>query len=130
MEIFKIIGIAFVIVVCIMLIKNTKPELAFAVTVAGSVIIASYAIDLVFQTFSVFAQLTEIGVIDSSLVKLILKMIGIGYMVEFSANILRDFGGESVADKVVLCGKLTILSLSVPLIQTLINLLKKFLELI
>jgi hypothetical protein len=41
-----------------------------------------------------------------------------------------DLGANSVADKVVLGGKLTILVLSLPIIESLLTLIKSFLELI
>ena len=44
-------------------------------------------------------------------VKVILKMVGIGYLVEFSAGILNDFGQNSLADKLVFCGKIVVLVL-------------------
>ena len=38
-EIIKIIGVAFVVAVTALLLKTTKPELSFAVTVTGVIII-------------------------------------------------------------------------------------------
>ena len=39
MEIFKIIGVAFVTAISAILLKSTKPELSVAVTVTGVIVI-------------------------------------------------------------------------------------------
>ena len=46
MEIFQLIGIAFVTAVAALLLKETKPELAFAVTVAGGIILLLFVFDV------------------------------------------------------------------------------------
>lgn len=68
--------------------------------------------------------------IDQSLVKIILKIVAIGYLVEFSAGIVEDFGSKSIADKLVLAGKIIIFTVSIPIIQSLITLIGNILELI
>lgn len=130
MEIFQLIGIAFVTAIAALILKNTKPELAFAVTVAGSIILLMFVFDLFSDTFSVFGKIAAATGIDNSLVKILLKMIGIGYLVEFSAGILNDFGQSSVADKLVFCGKVVILVLAVPIIESVLALVNQFLGLI
>ena len=62
--------------------------------------------------------------------KLLLKMVAIGYLTEISAGILVDFGSASLADKVVIGGKLTIILMSLPVIESLLNIMKSFLQII
>jgi stage III sporulation protein AD len=54
---------------------------------------------------------------------IIFKVTAIGYIVDFSASTIRDFGLNSLADKVVFVGKLIIFSLSMPIIYGVLNLL-------
>ena len=100
-ELIKIIGVGLVTAIAAVLLRSTKPELSFAVTVAGVVIILIFAIDLVSETFGIFAEIGEMAGIDDALVKIIVKIIAIGYLVEFAAGIVEDFGSKSVADKLV-----------------------------
>ena len=58
------------------------------------------------------------------------KIIGVGYLTEFGAGILTDFGSQTIADKVSLAGKLTIVLLSLPVLESLLELMKGFLQLI
>jgi len=130
MEIFQLVGIAFVTAVAALLLKATKPELAFAVTIAGGIILLLFVFDLVRDSLGIFQKIADSTGIDSALIKILLKMIGIGYLVEFSAGILSDFGQNSIADKLLFCGKIVILVLSLPIIEGVLELVGKLLGLI
>ncbi|MBQ7913558.1 MAG: stage III sporulation protein AD [Clostridia bacterium] len=129
-EIFKILGIAIVTAVSAILLKSSKPELSFAVTVTGVIIILLFVVDCMKDVLTVFQVITAATGIESGLIKLLLKIIGVGYVTEFGAGILTDFGSVAIADKVVLGGKLTIVVLSLPILQSLLQLIGKFLELV
>ena len=128
--IFQLVGIAFITAVAAILLKATKPELSLAVTIAGSIILLLFVFDLLGGTVSIFRKIADMTGIESSLVKAVLKMIGIGYLVEFSAGILSDFGQNSLADKLVFCGKVIILVLAVPILENVLSLIVKLLGLI
>lgn len=130
MEIVKIIGIAFVTSICSILIKSTKPELSFAVTTAGVLLILMQIFSNISKISNVFFEITELTGVGNDLLKTLLKMVAIGYLTEISVSILTDFGSVSLADKVALGGKLTIVLLSLPIIQTLLNLMQGFLKII
>ena len=128
MAIFQLVGIAFITAIAALILKQTKPELAFAVTIAGSVILLLFVFEILRGSVSIFGEIAGNTGIDSSLVKVLLKMVGIGYLVEFSAGILTDFGQGSVADKLIFCGKVIILVLAIPILQSVLALIKQLLE--
>ena len=130
MEIFKIIGVAFVTAITAILLKSTKPELSFAVTVTGVIVILVFVADMLQNTVNIKSTIASLTGIENGLIKILLKIVGVGYLTEFSAGILNDFGSNAVADKVILGGKLTILILSLPIIESVLNLISGFLELI
>ena len=57
-------------------------------------------------------------------------MLGIGYLVEFTAGILKDFGQNSLADKLVFCGKVVILALAIPVLESVLGFIRDLLELL
>ena len=130
MEIFQLVGIAFITAVAALILKNTKPELAFAVTVTGSIILLLFAFEMFKSSITIFQTIADTTGIDSSLIKILLKMVGIGYLVEFSAGILNDFGQNSVADKLIFCGKIVVLILAIPILESVLSLISKLLGLI
>ena len=130
MQIFQLVGIAFITAVAAILLKETKPELAFAVTVAGSIILLLFVFELFQSSVGIFTEIANATGIQSSFVKILLKMVGIGYLVEFSAGILNDFGQNSVADKLVFCGKIIILVLALPILESVLSLIVDLLGMI
>ncbi len=130
MELIRIIGVALVTALAALFLKSSKPELAFAVTIAGAVIILLFIVDMLAASFQIFAEIAKKTGIDSSLVRIIIKIVAIGYLVEFSAGVIEDFGSKSIADKLVLAGKVIIFAVSIPIIQSMLTLIGGFLELI
>lgn len=128
MDIFKIIGVAFIVAITALLLKSTKPELSFAVTVTGVIIILLFLIDALQDTLHFLTELALFAGVENGLLKILLKIVGVGYLTEFCAGILNDFGSNTIADKVVLGGKITILLLSIPIVEGLFNLIRGFLQ--
>ena len=129
-EILKIIGVAFITTVAAILLKGTKPELSFSVTVTGVIVILLFIIDAMRTTLAIFTVIAEMTGIENGLIKILVKIIGVGYLTEFASGILNDFGSNAVADKVVLCGKLTIVVLSLPILKGLLQMITGFLQLV
>ena len=130
MDIMKIIGVAFVTTVASVLLKNTKPELSFAVTVTGVIVILLFLVDSMQSTLTFFSSIAEMTGVENGLLKILLKIVGVGYLTDFGAGILNDFGSNAVADKVVLGGKITIVMLSLPVLESLLQLVRGFLQLV
>lgn len=130
MEIFQLVGIAFITAIAALILKSTKPELAFAVSIAGSVILLLFVFEAFRDSISIFGNIAQATGLSSSLIKTILKMIGIGYLVEFSAGILNDFGQNSLSDKLVFCGKVLVLVLAIPILESILSLVNQLLGLI
>lgn len=129
-QIFQLVGIALITAVAAILVKSTKPELALAVTIAGSVILLLFVLEVFRGSISIFTEIAEMTGLDAAIVKTLLKMVGIGYLVEFSAGILNDFGQNSLADKLVFCGKILVLILAVPILESILELISDLLGLI
>ncbi len=129
-QIFQLVGIALITTVAAILVKSTKPELALAVTIAGSVILLLFVLEVFRGSIGIFTEIAEMTGLDAAIVKTLLKMVGIGYLVEFSAGILNDFGQNSLADKLVFCGKILVLILAVPILESILELISDLLGLI
>lgn len=122
-ELFKIIGVAVVTMVAIMVIKPLKPEIAMIIGIAGSVLIFFFIVNMLDSVFGLFEFLMEKTNLDSDLFKTLIKIVGIGYISEFSANLCADSGNTALQGKVLLAGKLTIFILAIPIITSLIELI-------
>ncbi len=127
MEVFQLVGIALIAGVAALILKNVKPELAFLVSIAGGIILLLFAFELFRDSLGIFQEIATTTGIDSSLVKILLKMLGIGYLVQFGADTLSDFGQAALADKLVFCGKIVILVLSIPILRNVLSFINQLL---
>lgn len=118
--IFKIIGVGICTIVVSIVLKQYKPELSVLVNICGGLVIFMLAIDGVSTLVSEFYSIENLtGQIE--IVKPIMKVLGVGYITEFTANLAEDSGNKSVASKIVLGGKVAICTLALPILKQLIN---------
>ncbi|MBE5742222.1 MAG: hypothetical protein E7360_02740 [Clostridiales bacterium] len=121
MEIFKIVAVGVVSAVLIVYLKHLNSELTMPLTVCCGILILLMTVSYVEEFLSVFSNIASISGIDGSVLKIILKIIALSYLIEFSTTLIEDFGLKSIADKVVFGGKILILILSAPIIENLIT---------
>ncbi len=124
----KIIAISLLCAVIIIYLKNIKSELTIFAEIMSAIIIISMGLDYLQNTFDFINLLINATNIDKSLFVIVFKAVGIGYLIEFSAGVIEDFGINSLADKLVLVGKIIIISMCAPIIYAIFNLLTGFIK--
>ncbi len=130
MDIIKILGVAFLTSIAGLLIKPSKPEISFAISIVGSALILFLLIDYFKGTFEIIGMIASNTGISNELLKILLKIVGVGYICEFGAGVLKDFGSGSLAEKVTLAGKIMIILLALPIIENLLKLIQGFVALL
>ena len=120
-ELLKILAVALVTVFAHMLIKQSKPEIAILISIVGSIIIIIMAVNVLSSVITSFYKIFETTGVEASLLTPLLKIVALGYIAEFGANICVDAGASSVADKILFSAKLIILVISMPIITTVID---------
>lgn len=123
MILIKIVSLGILISTVVVIVKQVKPELAIAVSIAGCVILLSIVFNYFFNIFNVFNEIVTKTGLDIQLFIIILKIIGVGYLVEFSADICLDSGNNAIADKIILCGKILIFVMALPIITNLFEII-------
>ena len=123
-ELIKIIAIALITVFANILVKQTKPEISMLITIAGSVLIIVMSVDALRGIVSSFYDIFKLTGVQTTLLSPLFKIIAIGYIAEFGANICLDAGASSIADKILFFAKITILIIALPIINTVIDLVK------
>ncbi|WP_145403927.1 stage III sporulation protein AD [Paenibacillus xylanexedens] len=125
MEIIQVVGLALIATVLILVIKEQKPMFAFLIAAAAGVVIFMLLIGKIGAVIEVLKRLAENSGMESIYLKTVLKIIGIAYIAEFGAQIVRDAGQESIASKIELAGKVLILVLAIPIISIIIETVMK-----
>ena len=121
MEFAKIIVLGINLSVLTVILKNIKPEYSLICVIVGSIILVKYILSGVQSIFEYFKTIVDRTGVDNVMFSTLLKIIGVGYLIEFSASICNDSGNSSIADKIVLAGKILIFSMSLPIITNLFN---------
>ncbi len=129
MILVKIIIIALLGTVCAILVKPFKPEISIFLIIVSGLLILFQVLDYFVEIIETFTRLSEQTGIDNELFKIILKIIGVGYLIEFASNICIDSGMNSIASKIQFAGKVIILFLSLPIINMLIEIITQILQL-
>lgn len=121
MELLKVVGVGILISFIVTLVKQVKPELAVATLVAGVIVMLIFILQYFTDILSVLNSIVSKTGIDNELFSTVLKIVAVGYLIEFGANICNDTGNSSIGDKVILGGKLLILILSLPILTSLLD---------
>lgn len=123
MEIYKIVAVGVISAIIIVYLKSVNSDFSMPLTVVAGIILLLMTVSYLEDFISLFSPLAEISNLDNSVLKIILKIIAISYLVEFSSTLIEDFGLKSIADKVTFAGKILILTMSAPIIKNLITLI-------
>ncbi|KOP63937.1 stage III sporulation protein AD [Bacillus sp. FJAT-18019] len=127
MEMIQVVGLGLIATVLILIVKEQKPLFAFLLTVSTSVLIFLLLIGKIGNVLSMLEDLAENSGVQIIYLKTVLKIIGIAYIAEMGAQIVRDAGQESIASKIEMAGKVLILVLAVPIIGIIIETVLKLL---
>lgn len=123
MFLLKVIGIAFVAVVGHSVLKYSKQEFAGFVLIGAGCIILILLSEKIGEAITAFQGIAQKANLDSTVFSMILKIIGIGYITEYSVSLCEDSGCTSIGKKIELAGKITIFLMAIPIITGIIDLL-------
>ena len=121
MDIFRVIGIAMATTFAVIILRPTKPEVAALVSVIGGILVIMLFVESLQHIIGNIARIVEGSGIRSELFSALVRIIGIGYLTEFAANICDEAGNSAMARKVTIAGKILILVLALPIINNLIE---------
>lgn len=123
MEVIKIVGVSIFAVIMIIILKNYRPEMALVLSIITGIGIMLYAISKMSSVINVLNDLVSKSGVNTDFLLIIIKVIGIAYIVEFGKNVCIDAGQSSIATKLEIAGKVVIVVLTIPLISSLVNVL-------
>lgn len=123
MEVFKILGFSIFAVIMIIVIKEQNKEIALILTIAACVGLMIYSMSQLSGVIDMLDSLVSTSGINKEFLEIILKVTAISYIIEFGKNVCVDAGQSAIATKLEMSGKVIIVTLSVPLIASLVNIL-------
>ena len=127
MEIIKIIGIGFVAVIFIIILKQYRPEFAIYASILAGAIIILIVMDKFTGIINMLNSLASKVNINNQFLGILLKITGIAFLTEFGVSICKDSGESAIASKIDIGGKAIIIGMSIPIISALLELIIKIL---
>ena len=126
--ILRLCCVAVIIAVCAMILKANKPEFVPMCLTAGGIIIILFGFDYLSASVEFIRPFTEQTGIDSSVVRLVFKVVGVGYLIEITAGAVKDLGFDSLSGKLVMCGKLIIFVMSIPILRAMFTVIQSLIN--
>ncbi len=127
MQIIKILAIALIALIIIILLKQYRPEFAIYISLLTGVLILLLVIDDLKGIVNLLQSLANKASINGTFLTLLLKITGIAFLAEFAVSICKDSGEGAIASKIEIGSKIIIISMSIPIISSLLEIILKVL---
>lgn len=116
--IVKIVVTAIAITLLAMILKTDFKVGATLLSVVGCIIFFNLSVGLVSKISDEFSRIELSDGVNTECVKIIIKMLAVAYITSFGADICRDAGEKAIANAVESIGKLTMLTMSFPMLSS------------
>lgn len=126
MDIVQIVLFAMTSAMIYLILKEVQPTFAFIIVFITAMLLFLYIIEQIMIITTFIQNLAVQATIETYYLDTIFKIIGIAYIVEISANLIKDTGLTSLAGKIELVGKIFILLLALPIIQAVVEMIIHF----
>ena len=127
MEILKIIGIGLIALIIIVMLKQYKPEFVIYVSLIAGTLILFIVVDKLTGIINLLQSLANKASINTEFLTLLIKITGIAFLSEFAVSICKDAGEVAIANKMEIGAKIIIISMSIPIISSLLEIILKIL---
>lgn len=114
MTIIKVAAIAIVAVLMGLQFKNIKSEYGTMIVLVAAMCIFFFGITKISRIMEAVEMVRGSLGISSSYIQLLIKIVGISYICEFSSDICKDSGYSALSNQIHIFGKLSILVISAP----------------
>ena len=123
----KIIAVGLIAVIIVIIIKQYKPEFAIYISIITGAIILYMIFGKLQGIINLLQNIGSKAGVNSQFLSLLLKITGIACLAEFAINICKDAGEGAIASKIEIGSKVIIVSMSIPIISSLLDVILKLL---
>lgn len=120
-EIIKIVGVGVIALIIIIIMKQYRPEFAIYISILAGILIMWLVFGRLSEIINLIQSITSKTNINNKYLSIILKITGIAILTEFAVSICKDSGESSIANKIEMGSKIVIISMSIPIISSLLE---------
>lgn len=121
MDVLRMAGMSVASAVAVILLRRMRPEMGLTAALAAGILLLTMAMPMVAQVIGGITSIAQTGGVKSSYLTQLLKVAGISLLMDFAAQTCRDAGEEGLAMKTELAGRVMLLTLALPAMQTLLT---------
>lgn len=108
-------------------LKQIQAPFSELISLSACLLIIYYSLTRLSYVFDLIGSMSSFLSGQSSYFRILLKIIGITYVADFSASLCRDAGYSAIAGQIEIFGKISILGMSAPIIMALLETVYAFL---
>ncbi len=127
MDIFRIAAVGICGVLIAAIVRGYKPEFATYVVIATVLVIFTMVIYRLAAAFEFLSEIYNQISFGRSFFPIIIKVLAVAYVADFTAQICKDSGETAIAGKVELAGKVMIFYLAIPVMMSVMDLINRML---
>lgn len=121
MSLVQIILFSIIATMLITLIKSYQPTFALILLVVTSLFLFYFILIPLGEIIELIRSLFSRFRLDSIYLETVFQIIGIAYLTELGSQLTKDAGLNSIASRIELVGKISILFVSVPVLTAIIE---------
>lgn len=103
------------------MMKEIKIQFSVLVSITVCMVMMFYALTKLGNMALVFRELTAYIALKGAYLEILLKIVGIAYIADFSASICKDAGFLAISGQIEIFGKIAILTISTPVVLALLD---------
>lgn len=107
--------------------KSGKSEYAVYICAGISTAVFFSILGRISAVVDLLREITAYIELAPAYMGMLVKMLGITYVAEFSAAICKDAGYQAIAQQIEVFGKIAVLILGIPVLLSLLEMIQKFL---
>ncbi|WP_270646578.1 stage III sporulation protein AD [Paeniclostridium hominis] len=119
----KLVGLALISTILCLIIKKDRPEMEMFIGILTGIMIllsVTYKFNFIIESIN---ELADKANIPTMYISLIIKLIGIAYLMEFAIQICKDCGEGNIATKLEFGGKIIVMTMSFPILISIIDMI-------
>lgn len=121
----KASALALIVSVLYQIVSGRNKEIALLMVILGCTFVLIVAISYMEPVFAFIHKLQSLGNLNSEMLQILLKSVGIGLLAEISVLVCNDMGNSSMGKALQLLAAAIILWLALPMLNSLLDLIGK-----
>ena len=110
-----------------LVLKKNTPEISLLLAMAVSCAVLGLAVSLLGDVLDFIESLTDLTEMSSASISAVMKAVGIGIITRLASDVCKDSGQSAAASSVELAGTVSALFAALPLMKTVLEMIRSLL---